>query len=82
MSSWTFDFTALTADVWPRWGLPCGARTRVGTLCRGLPVLDRRSGKPRNGRCRMHGGKSTGPMTAVGRAQIAESNRRRRRKKP
>jgi len=28
-------------------------------------------------RCRMHGGLSTGPMTAAGRARISESNRRR-----
>lgn len=32
---------------------------------------------PRNGKCRIHGGMSTGPKTAEGRAAIAESNRRR-----
>ena len=31
----------------------CGARTRKGTLCKGPAMV--------NGRCRMHGGKSTGP---------------------
>lgn len=31
----------------------CGARTRKGTYCRTIPMS--------NGRCRMHGGKSTGP---------------------
>ncbi len=33
--------------------------------------------QPRNGRCRVHGGLSTGPNTEAGRAAIAESNRRR-----
>jgi hypothetical protein len=36
----------------------CGARTRSGGTCRS-PAM-------RNGRCRMHGGKSTGPRTAEG----------------
>jgi len=31
----------------------CGAKTRSGTLCK--------SPSMKNGRCRMHGGKSTGP---------------------
>jgi hypothetical protein len=36
----------------------CGARTRQHTLCR-EPAM-------RNGRCRMHGGMSTGPRTPAG----------------
>ncbi len=36
----------------------CGARTRLGAECR-QPAM-------RNGRCRMHGGASTGPRTADG----------------
>ena len=36
----------------------CGAKTRHGSLCRG-PAM-------RNGRCRMHGGRSTGPRTSAG----------------
>ena len=36
----------------------CGARTRSGPSCR-QPAM-------RNGRCRMHGGKSTGPRTPEG----------------
>jgi hypothetical protein len=36
----------------------CGARTRAGGCCR-QPAM-------RNGRCRMHGGLSTGPRTAGG----------------
>jgi len=62
---------ALSASIWPRWGSPCGARTRSGLPCRGLPVVGKR-------RCRLHGGKSTGPRTDEGRARIAASNRRRR----
>lgn len=31
----------------------CGAKTRSGASCRNIPM--------RNGRCRLHGGKSTGP---------------------
>lgn len=37
----------------------CGARTRSGAPCSG-PAMP-------NGRCRMHGGASTGPRTAEGR---------------
>jgi hypothetical protein len=39
----------------------CGARTRKGTPCNG-PALH-------NGRCRMHGGTSAGPRTAIGLAR-------------
>jgi len=37
----------------------CGAKTRQKTSCR-APAMS-------NGRCRMHGGKSTGPKTPEGR---------------
>ena len=55
------------ADRLPHWRvtLPlaqaaprCGARNRAGNPCR-APAM-------RNGRCQMHGGKSTGPRTAEG----------------
>ena len=36
----------------------CGARTRLGAAC-GQPAMA-------NARCRLHGGKSTGPRTAEG----------------
>jgi len=36
----------------------CFAKTRKGTPCKGPAML--------NGRCRMHGGKSTGPRTLEG----------------
>ncbi|MFM9847001.1 MAG: HGGxSTG domain-containing protein [Hyphomicrobiaceae bacterium] len=44
----------------------CGARTRAGCCCR-QPAM-------KNGRCRMHGGLSTGPRTAEG---LARSRRAR-----
>jgi transcriptional regulator with XRE-family HTH domain len=47
----------------------CGAQTRKGTLCRLLS-------EPGRSRCKFHGGKSTGPRTAEGRARIAEAQRR------
>ncbi len=77
MTQWTIDFAALR-DAW-RW-IPddqlCGAKTRAGYPCRGLPVY-RPPSKPGKARCRMHGGRSTGPRTDAGRAAIAASNRRR-----
>lgn len=48
----------------------CGARTRSGSPCRSLPVAGRN-------RCRMHGGKSTGPRTTEGRARVGAATRRR-----
>jgi DNA-binding XRE family transcriptional regulator len=48
----------------------CAARTRKGTPCRAKSEPGRR-------RCKFHGGMSTGPRTAEGRARIAEAQRRR-----
>ena len=42
----------------------CLAKTRSGGLCQ-------RAGSPKNGRCHLHGGASTGPRTEEGRARIA-----------
>ena len=42
----------------------CGARTRSDNPCRKYPIKGKR-------RCRLHGGLSTGPRTAEGRARIA-----------
>jgi hypothetical protein len=51
----------------PNWpGQRCEARTRRGTLCQ-------RPGTKRNGKCRLHGGRSTGPTTKEGRARLAAS---------
>jgi hypothetical protein len=48
----------------------CGARNRQGLPC-AVRV------EPGKARCRFHGGLSTGPRTAEGRARIAEAQRRR-----
>ena len=45
----------------------CNAKTRSGDPCK-------RIGNPINGRCHLHGGKSTGPKTAEGRARIAAAH--------
>lgn len=46
----------------PRYSRPkCGAKTRKGTPCQAQPVLDYGRDRPRNGRCKLHGGLSTGP---------------------
>src|SRR5215216_517394 len=44
----------------------CGARTRRGTRCQG-PAM-------KNGRCRMHGGTSTGPRTPEGLERSRKAN--------
>src|ERR1035438_1829524 len=46
--------------------LRCGARTRRGTSCQG-PAMQ-------NGRCRMHGGTSTGPRTPQGLERCRSAN--------
>src|SRR5262249_21770190 len=48
----------------------CGARNRQGNAC-AVRV------EPGKRRCRFHGGLSTGPKAAAGRARIAEAQRRR-----
>ena len=44
----------------------CGARTRAGGACRAAAMT--------NGRCRMHGGRSTGPRTAEGLARLSAAH--------
>jgi hypothetical protein len=46
----------------------CGARTRSGCPCRSPAMA--------NGRCRMHGGASTGPRTREGIARIRAARTR------
>lgn len=50
----------------PRSDNHCGARTRQGTACGNLPMA--------NGRCRFHGGLSTGPKTPEGMARMKAAN--------
>jgi len=52
----------------PHWpGQRCHAKTRQGTPCQNPVVTDRN-------RCRMHGGKSTGPRTPEGEALVAAAH--------
>lgn len=55
----------------------CNAKTRKNTPCQAPPVWDKSKDKARNGRCKLHGGLSTGARTDKGREAIRESNRRR-----
>ena len=50
---------------WP--GQRCEAKTRRGTACQKPPL----NGKTK---CRLHGGLSTGPRTAEGKARIAAAH--------
>jgi hypothetical protein len=65
------------------WQLPktdrprCGAKCRDAHQCR-APVVVKEDGSFKK-RCRLHGGLSTGPKSAEGRAAIGASNRRRGR---
>ena len=75
-----YDLHTSQVRLWrrrPGWEPPrpfCGARARMGAPCRARC-------EPGRGRCRFHGGLSTGPRTEEGRARIAESNRRRARER-
>lgn len=51
-------------------GLQCGAKTRAGTPCKNTALF-------RNGRCKFHGGKSTGPRTVEGKARSSQNARKR-----
>lgn len=56
--------TRFGAD-WP--GQRCLAKTRQGTACKNPVVTDR-------SRCRMHGGRSMGPITPEGKARAAAAH--------
>jgi len=55
----------------------CGARCRDGHPCQARAAWDETRTYPRNGRCRMHGGLSTGPKTSEGYWRSQALNRRR-----
>ena len=50
---------------WP--GRRCGAKTRSGGMCQN-PAIGGRN------RCKLHGGRSTGPRTAEGKARVAAAH--------
>ena len=90
-ASWALErgaYVVASYDIWSKetrlwWSSPkrerprCGAGCRDGSPCEAPPVWDKRRNRPVNGRCRMHGGLSTGPKTPQGRWRITESNRAR-----
>ena len=55
----------------------CGAKTRKCTPCQAPPTWNKLLDKPRNGRCTLHGGLSTGPKTLAGKEAIRLSNKKR-----
>jgi len=50
----------------------CGARWRDGHACRAPAVWDAVRDRPVNGRCKLHGGLSTGPRTPEGKQRCAD----------
>lgn len=48
--------------------LRCGAKTRAGTPCKMTALY-------RSGRCKLHGGLSTGPISAAGKARSAQNGK-------
>lgn len=54
----------------------CGSRCRDGHACKAKAVVCLKTGKPINGRCRMHGGLSTGAKTEEGKARCRDASRR------
>ena len=53
----------------------CGVLTRKGTPCQAKAAWDEYRCAPKNGRCRLHGGASTGPRTEEGLARSTEGAR-------
>ena len=52
----------------------CGAKTRKGTPCKQLGIYE-------NGRCKLHGGLSTGPTTEEGKRRSALNGLKPKQKK-
>lgn len=53
------------ASPWRGDRFRCGARTRAGGSCRGIAIA-------RNGRCKLHGGLSTGPKSPEFRERLRQ----------
>lgn len=54
--------------------MTCGAKTRAGTACKRRDLWS-------NGRCRLHGGLSTGPRTEQGKKRSSQNGLRPKRKR-
>ena len=57
----------------------CGARCRDGHPCQAPAAWDEYRCAPRHGRCRLHGGLSTGPRTQEGKRRVGDAARRQPR---
>lgn len=55
-------------------GMTCGAKTRAGTPCKRKDLYG-------NGRCKLHGGASTGPKTKRGKRKSARNGRQPKTKR-
>jgi hypothetical protein len=55
-------------------GMCCDARTRAGSPCQRTNLYN-------NGRCKLHGGMSTGPTSAEGKAKAAQNGKTPKRKR-
>lgn len=55
-------------------GMACGAKTRAGTRCKMTAIF-------RNGRCKLHGGMSTGPRSIAGKVRSAANGLTPKRKR-
>lgn len=60
------DCPPMPADLWD---LPCGAKTRAGTPCKITTLYF-------GGRCKWHGGLSTGPKSEAGKEQSRINGRK------
>jgi len=56
-------------------GLACGAKTRAGSPCKRTSIFI-------NGRCKLHGGMSTGPITKRGKARAARNGSAPKKRSP
>jgi hypothetical protein len=57
----------------------CGAKTRRGSPCQARALWDHEKDSAKNGRCRLHGGLSTGPTSPEGRQRSLEALHRGRK---
>lgn len=77
--AWQASGTHRPMPPFPAWpddfnDLRCGAKTRAGTPCKRKDLMD-------SGRCKLHGGMSTGPTTAEGKARAALNGNAPKRKR-
>ncbi len=52
--------------------ITCGAKTRAGTPCKRTDLY-------RSGRCKFHGGLSTGPQSSIGKKKVALNGFRKKK---